>query len=87
MYLVRIYLTFLLHVYRTSRPGGITTVQLRSKLPHILRIICTVHAYKLLQTAMYPENLLDFVGLSVLQFLETLHAATASHPKCYVWYR
>jgi hypothetical protein len=38
---VRIYLTFLLHAYRTTRPGGITTVQLRSKLPHILRIIFT----------------------------------------------
>jgi hypothetical protein len=58
MYLVRIYLTFLLHVYRTPRSGGISTVQLRGKLPHMLRIILFhLHAYKLSQAASYPEHL------------------------------
>jgi hypothetical protein len=45
------------HVYYTPRSGVISTVQLRSKLSHILRIIpFHLHAYKLSQAASYPEH-------------------------------
>jgi hypothetical protein len=43
--------------YRTPRSGGISTVQLRSKLPHILHIIpFHLHSYRLSQPASYPEH-------------------------------
>jgi hypothetical protein len=49
---------FPLHVYRTPRSGGISsTVQLRSKLSHILRMIpFHLHTYKLSQIASYLEH-------------------------------
>ena len=81
MYLVRIYLTFLLHVYRTTRPGGITTVQLGSKLPHILRIVFTHTNYR------KPHRILRIcwaVDAAILGDLARRHRVP---PKCYAWYR
>jgi hypothetical protein len=81
MYLVRIYLTFLLHMYRTTRPGGATTVQLRSKLPHILRIICTHTSYR------KPHRILRIrwaVGAAIFGELARRHRVP---PKVYVWHQ